>query len=238
MSSPIWMPAVVLSESRFFQYEIWRVVEAQHVVSTMKIVDSLAEQELLEEIIEEWKPPVPEEVAGFNFLLTTPFRYQPLPGGSRFRSENDPGVFYGAERLKSAAAEIGYRRWLFLQDTNGIDRLPPTPYSAFSVSVAGKMVDLRNSPFERDAGFWTHPRDYGATQKFARTARQAPIEAILYLSVRDPEPHFCIAVLTAAAFQSKEPNTMQTWTLSVLPEQALWQTLGGPSFFLPTAFWR
>ncbi len=231
------MPAVVLSESRFSQYEIWRVVEAQHVVSTMKIVDSLAEQELLEDIIEEWKPPVPEEAAGFNFLLTTPFRYLPLRGGSRFRAENDPGLFYGAERLKTAAAEIGYHRLLFLQDTNGIDRLPPTPYTAFSVSVAGKMVDLRNSPFERDADFWTHPRDYGATQEFARAARQAPIEAILYHSVRDPKPHFCIAVLTPAAFQSKEPNTMQTWTLTVLPEQALWHTLGGSSFFFPTALW-
>ena len=50
--------------------------------ATMKIVDTLAEQSLLEET----KPPVPPECREFHYLLSTPFRYgAPYPTGSRFR---------------------------------------------------------------------------------------------------------------------------------------------------------
>ncbi|NTW47228.1 MAG: RES family NAD+ phosphorylase, partial [Chlorobaculum sp.] len=169
MSYPIWTPAEVSSEARFERFEAWRVVEAQHVVSTMKLVDSLSEQALLEEIVDERKPSLPAEVAGLHYLLSTPFRYPPLPGGSRFRGEADPGVWYGAERMTTAAAEMSYWRWRFMQDA-GFERLPSTQYSAFSVPVAGAMVDLRRPPFDRDAPFWMHSTDYAATQAFARVA--------------------------------------------------------------------
>ena len=53
----------------------WRVVEAQHVVSTLKLVDTLAEQALLEDLLEETKPPVPPECRHLHYLLATPFRY-------------------------------------------------------------------------------------------------------------------------------------------------------------------
>ena len=240
MSLATWTPSVVLSEACELTYKAWRMVEAQHVISTMKIVDSLAEQELLEEIIEQGKPSVPSEAAGLHYLLSTPFRYQTCsPEGSRFRALYDLGVFYGAERVKTAAAEIGYRRWRFLQDSAGLDRLPPAHFTAFSVPVTGKIVDLQNSPFDRDMLLWTHPDDYGATQAFARVARQANLAAILYQSVRDPEAHSCIAVLTPSAFAAKSPdNTMQTWTLTLLPEEAVWHRQFFQTFSFQTALWE
>ena len=39
----------------------WRLVEAQHHVSTLKLVDSVAQQEVLEDLIETTKPPLPPE---------------------------------------------------------------------------------------------------------------------------------------------------------------------------------
>jgi hypothetical protein len=51
------------------------VVEAQHQVSTHKLVDSLSEQALLEELIEATKPTVPPECRHLDYLLFTPFRY-------------------------------------------------------------------------------------------------------------------------------------------------------------------
>ena len=42
---------------------LWRGVEAQHLVATMKLVDSLAEQDLLEQILDESKPPLPPEAS-------------------------------------------------------------------------------------------------------------------------------------------------------------------------------
>ncbi len=239
MSSPIWTPVAVLSEAWEHQCKIWRIVEAQHVVSTMKIVDSLAEQALLEEILEQGKPPVPTETAGLHYLLSTPFRYKTLPPkGSRFRAPDDPGVFYGAERVKTAAAEIGYRRWQFLQDSMNLDRLPPAQFTAFSVPVKGKMVDLRLPPFKRDTLFWRDPDNYSATQAFAKVARQASLSAIIYHSVRDPEPHCCTAVLTPKAFAAKNPDKhKQTLTLTILQKEAVWQEEGIQPFAFNTAFW-
>ena len=45
------------------------------MVSTLKLVDTLAEQALLEDILEESKPPVPPECRHLHYLLSTPFRY-------------------------------------------------------------------------------------------------------------------------------------------------------------------
>jgi hypothetical protein len=80
------------------------MVEAQHIASTMKLVDTAAEQDLLEEIIEAHKPPLPEEARALDYLLAAPFRYTPFAPGSRFRSPADAGVFYGAESVRTGPA--------------------------------------------------------------------------------------------------------------------------------------
>ena len=89
MPSSIWTRCAGRSSLRPLSGRAWRVVESQHLFSTRKLVDSDAEQALLEELIEEVKPPtgVP---AGLHYLLFTPFRYPPLRHGSRFgtRAEN------------------------------------------------------------------------------------------------------------------------------------------------------
>ena len=91
---------------------LWRGVEAQHRISTMKLVDSVADQDLLEKMLEASKPPMPRDAQGMHYLLATPFRYA-SPWPSRFRAPGDPGVWYGAERLETACAEVGYWRWRF-----------------------------------------------------------------------------------------------------------------------------
>ena len=55
MSSSTWTPAALSSDIRVLAGICWRLVEAQHRVSTLKLVDSVAEQELLEELIETTK---------------------------------------------------------------------------------------------------------------------------------------------------------------------------------------
>ena len=57
MSSSIWMQCEGVSRLRALRVDAWRVVEAQHEVSTRKLVSSVAEQELLEEMVERVKPP-------------------------------------------------------------------------------------------------------------------------------------------------------------------------------------
>lgn len=225
MSFTTWTPHAVWSEATDWQATLWRMVEAQHVASTMKIVDSRDEQDILEALVEGSKPAAAAHTEALHYLLASPFRYPPRqPGGSRFRSPADPGVFYGAGAVRTAAAELGYWRWRFLRDAADLTKLDPVAHTAFKVKARCQVVDLRQTPFDQDALSWRHPSSYQATQAFSGTAREAGIGAILYQSVRDPEPGWCAALLTPAAFVRPRPEPgRQTWWLAVYPEQVVWR---------------
>lgn len=218
-----WMLIVVLSEKAFhWDSSAWRIVEAQHIASTMKIVDDAAEQDLLELLLEESKPPQSDATYNLHYLLATPFRYSPYRSGSRFRSETDEGVFYGAESIRTAGAELGYWRWKFLNDSVELEKIDPVAHTAFKVEIKTLAVDLRKEPFNKDSSLWTHPTDYTATQEFARNARTSNISAIIYKSVRDPIDSWCVAVLNPNAFANNEPDQQtQTWWLTVYKTQVI-----------------
>ena len=213
------------------------MVEAQHTASTMKIVDNDDEQDLLETLLESSKPVQPASALPLDYLLATPFRYYPLRGGSRFRAITDPGVYYGAESVRTASAELGYWRWKFLKDAVDLDKLEPVAHTAFSVEVSTQLVDLRKEPFNADAAKWLHPTDYGATQAFAREARAANIGGIRYQSVRDPAPAWCVALLTPQVFAKPKPNPlMQTWWLAVHSDSVSWRRDSESMTFAATAW--
>lgn len=221
MSSSTSTPLAVTSDARV-SVRLWRAVEAQHVVSTRRLVDSLEEQRLLEDVLESTKPPVPAAAERLHYLLFTPFRY-PAPHASRFRGIQDPGIFYGGVSVRTACAELGYWRWRFLDDSEGLASLGPAQQTLFEVGVRTRAVDLERAPYSKDAARWRHPDDYSATQAFARSARENGVSLILYGSVRDPEPGRCGAVLNPSAFSSPEPiSPTQTWLLTVTPHFAVW----------------
>jgi hypothetical protein len=217
MSLPIWTPAALSSEFRALSGAVWRLVEAQHRVSTMKLVENVDEQALLEDLLEETKPAYPPECDGLDYLLKTPFRYgAAYPHGSRFRrAGRTPGVFYAALDISTAIAEMAFYRLLFFADS------PATPlpsnaaeYTAFAVPVTSdKAVDLTLPPLARDRAAWEERQDYSACQALAEAARGAGGEALLYRSVRDPKGGINVALLTAAAFAAREPSERQTWRI-------------------------
>ena len=114
MSSPIWTRVALSSEFRRFNGLSWRLVEAQHRVSTLKLTDTLAEQALLEDLIDNSKPAIPPECRHLDFLIATPFRYGAVyPHGSRFRRAGRTlGVYYAAETQATAVAEMAFYRCL------------------------------------------------------------------------------------------------------------------------------
>ncbi|WP_041042817.1 RES family NAD+ phosphorylase [Paramagnetospirillum magnetotacticum] len=189
----------------------------------MVLVDSLEEQALLEQLLEGSKPPVPASANGLHWLLFTPFRYPPPPTGSRFRGPLDPGVFYGADEIETACAELGFWRWQFLMESPSLTALDPKPQTVFKVEVDTLTVDLRSPPFTESRALWIDPKSYAATQDLARSAREANIGAIRYESVRAPNRGGCGAILTPMAFAEPQPRDAQTWWLSVSRERVLWQ---------------
>jgi hypothetical protein len=205
------------------QVRLWRAVEAQHVVSTLRLLDhDPAAQSRLEELLEESKPRAPEALP---YLLATPFRYA-SPRGSRFRAPGDPGVLYGAEAVRTACAEAGYWRWRFVRDSEGLTEISATPQTVFAAGVRGAGVDLRQPPWNRRRAEWVDPGDYGATQEFGRRARAAGAAVVVYESVRDPERGSCAAVLSPAALQPKRVLERETWFLTVTQRGVVWRREG------------
>jgi hypothetical protein len=193
------------------------MVEAQHIVSSMALVDTLAEQHLLEDLLERSKPPVPPECRGLHYLLATPFRYgAPYPAGSRFRRAGlTPGVFYASQAPETAVAEMAFHRLLFFAESPGTPwPVNASEYTAFSVTFkTTKGLDLTVAPFDRDAARWSHPTDYAPCQDLADAARAAAVQMIGYASARAPGRN--IALLTGAAFSSREPIERQVWRVHV-----------------------
>ncbi len=237
MSFTTWTPPAVSSEAFAWRGDAWRLVESQHIAATMKLVDNRGEQDVLEALLEGSKPARPDDTAGLDYLLATPFRYHPERGGSRFRAVTDPGVFYGAESVRTAGAELGYWRWKFLHDAVDLKRLEPVAHTAFRVALAAQAVDLRRPPFAADGAIWQHPADYGPTQQLARVAREAGVGAIVYQSVRDPRPSWCSALLTPRGFARPRPYAeRQTWYLAVSPDEATLRRHGESMQFAAVAW--
>ena len=206
----------------------WRVVEAQHRASTMRLVDTLEEQRALEDLLENSKPPLPAAAASLHYLLATPFRYPaPPPAGSRFRGIGDAGVWYGADHVHTALAEVAYWRLRFLADSPATPDLPPVAHTALRASVGGSAIVLSRPPLERQRKSWEDRTSYTATQALARAARAADIALIRYRSVRDPQHRACIAVLRPNAFREPAPLEQHTWLIKVSRERVLAQSSSG-----------
>src|SRR5215208_3418150 len=126
MSSSIWTRCAGASEIRPLRLEPWRAVEAQHQVSTRKLVDSI------EEHIDRAKPR-DVTAGGVHYLLATPFRYPPLRYGSRFGTRFERGIWYGSEMRRTVFAEVAYYRLVFLAGTRADLGALTTQLTAFRV---------------------------------------------------------------------------------------------------------
>ena len=209
MSSRTWTAAALSSEARPASGRCWRLVEAQHLVSTARLTDTRVEQERLEQLIEQTKPMIPPECRHLHFLLATPFRYgAPYPRGSRFRRAGlTPGVFYASALAQTAAIETAFHRLLFFAES------PATPWpanagphTAFRVGYATRRaIDLTRAPFAARRRAWRQVTDYSACQAMAESARAQGIDVITYESVRDPGRGLNVAILACRAFAQRAP---------------------------------
>jgi len=210
-------PKWITQYRRVGRRQVWRAVEAQHQIATMSLVDNLDEQHLLEQMLERSKPPLPQTI-NTDYLLTTPFRYTSAYP-SRFRRPNESGIWYGAEDLSTACAEVGYWRWRFLMDSQGLsDKEVRAELTIFQARVQGQSIDLTTSPWNELAQVWSHPTDYRGCHVLAEMARKSGINWIRYPSVRWPQG-LCAAALTPAALDRPHPERIQTWRCRVNAEQ-------------------
>ena len=203
--------------------KVWRLVEAQHRVSTLKLVDDADEQATLEALIDATKPPVPPECRHLHYLLFTPFRYG-ARGDSRFRRAGaTPGVFYAAEAVATAVAEIAFWRLLFFLESPALPwPANPLEFTAFRAAFAAeRCLDLTAPPYDAREAEWRHPTDCAPCHAIADAARARGCGAIRSRSARDPAEGINISLLTCAAFAHDIPLGRETWRLRLSASGAM-----------------
>ena len=211
--SGIWAACSTRAAPVVLQGEVHRLVESQEQVATRSLVRTLAEQALLEDLLESSKPALPATAAGLHYLLATPFRYPTRPWGSRFGLRFEPSLFYGARSVDTVLAECAYYRFVFWC---GMATPPSAPldkrHTLFRAGVSTtRGLQLQLEPFDAWQEQLTHPADYSATQALGSELRAAGIEAFEYRSASDPDGGINVALFTPRVFATAKPAVLDEW---------------------------
>jgi len=210
----LWTKCQGINHITRLQATAWRLVEAQYVTATRKLVDSLDEQEILEELIESTKPPISKEFFGLHPLLYTSFRYPPLKYGSRFGTRYQHSLWYGSLELSTSMAEKAYYQFNFLRASKADFGIVELWLTAFSVDIkTARGVQLTKPPFTEYQPTISSPTTYQISQQLGSAMRKANIEAFNYQSARDPKQGVNMALFTPKVFARKNPNeqSLQSW---------------------------
>ena len=203
-----WQSIIGRRRQRQLMGTLERLVENQEQKVTLALTDNLAEHDVLEALLEDSKPQsdMPPRIARLDYLLRAPWRYPPLPWGSRFGRRFEPGLFYGALNKTSLFAEAAYYRFVFLSGMKNPfkDRVISqfTVYKASYQTARG--FDLSCAPFADYETVLRHPSHYRPCQELGTTLRERGTQAIVYLSARTPERAFNVALFSPDALRSRK----------------------------------
>ena len=222
--STIWTQAEVTSNSEPLDGVFYRFIAKEASNSTAKVTDTIEEIELLETLVRDSRTDMPNsEFANYHPLLIRPFFTPPFPGGSRFGSETDFGVFYCAETIETSAAERGYYLQKFRSDSDALTYMQGAPHSLITVHVHAQIVDVRIPPFKKCQDIFLEKIDYSGTQKFASLVRLTQVSGIIYTSVRNPIKSSCLAILSPRAFKRKVPISFdESWIAIASENRVRW----------------
>ena len=211
--SDIWQACKGAEHVHPLKVNVIRVVESQEQVATTKLVDTSEEQHQLENILESTKPPRPQGAEQYDYLIWTPFRYPPLPYGSRFGNRALHGIFYGSLDDGTAMAECAYYRFVFLSGMAvplPVDRLT-TEHSSFEVKFdTAHGIALETAPFDVYAAQISDPTRYETSQSLGAAMRNADVEAFTYLSARFKDG-INAGAFVLNAIKSRRPERLQQW---------------------------
>lgn len=195
------------------QAQPWRIVEAQHILSSRDLVDTCQEHDILEEMLESSKPSIQVKK---HYLIFTPFRYPPLKYGSRFGCAHEPSLWYGSLERDTAFAEVAYYRLKFFKDTEGDLGYIEIHLTAFTAFVSSEIgIDLTKPPFFDYTAEISHPSSYESSQALGACMRKANIETFIFFSARAKKGGKNLAAYTPHIFYSKKGGyikNQQTWS--------------------------
>lgn len=208
--------ALFNAKTKLHEYrgDAWRVVESQEAVATSQIVDSFAEQDVLETLLDDAKPPYRKGTEGLHFLIKTVFRYPPLRYGSRFGTQLMPSYFYASEAFETALCETAYYRFLFLEHMESPYEAPiRSEYSLFRVTVGSEnCLDLTIPKFNKVQPQLVDPQSYIYSQSVGQWAleQELGVEIIRFYSARKSNG-VNLAISEPKAIRSRQPRELRQW---------------------------
>jgi hypothetical protein len=190
------------------------VLAERHVaLATGRLVSTLDEHAVLEALLEKSKPPLPTGTGRLHYLLATPFRYPPLPQGSRFGQRHEASLFYGSLSVETVLFESAYYRLAFWQGMTAPPNEPLTAgHTLFSADYAcAHGIKLHQPPFNAWQADLTDRRSYAVTQALGSAMRGAGVEAFEFASARDPNGGLNVALFTPFGLVHPSPGLCQDW---------------------------
>lgn len=237
MSLTTWTPAAIASKATAFSQTMGRLALKGAQSSIYKITDTDDEAALVASAITRQRSNPSLAFGQLHPLMRQPFTAKAFPGGSRFRSQFDPGVFYCADRFETAAAERGYHHHLFVKNSPALESSGATAFTFFTVDLSLDLVDVRLAPFNKSPRVFHDKNSYAQSQRFASLVRQADVPGIKYTSVRNPKKAFCVAMLSPTGFASSQPISWdENWFCIADRKGARWFNNSSHAAAAPVSF--
>jgi hypothetical protein len=205
-----------------YDRRVCRLVETQEEAATTRLVDDLNEQAMLEQILDDYKPPYPTNTAHRHYLLSSPFRYPPLAHGSRFGGRSENSFFYASEQTETCLAEAAYYRFVFFSAmTEPYPDKVVSEHQLFFVQAASEhAADLAAINDSHVQTMLQHPYDYSGTQAWGSALRKQGVTLIRYYSARC-KSGTNVAITTPQAIQSTAPENLTNVQCETVPSEEI-----------------
>ncbi len=223
MSSNIWTLTEVDSNSEKFDSITYRFTSSDGRVAIQEVSNSTRTVDIVEKVLYQHRSMNTVSTGNLHRILATPFERVDPEWTTRFRGAFDPGVYYCAESVETAACEFGFHKLSnFLKASPDLERLE-TNIIMVTAAISTKGLDIRLPPYSKHNKVLQSVNDYSRTQELGRVARSAEIGAITYKSARGETSGACVAILRPSAFKNSQPSALKySWHLTVFDNKALW----------------
>lgn len=191
-----WRPCHRLIPSRFPTVGLYDAVADPADLDTVFAIEALTNPRIRDEVGQLQLVPPDERISGAGSTVVMAAFTHLNPDGSRF-SDGSYGVYYAAQSLETAIAEVGHHRALFLSRTH--EPAMDIDMRALSATLDAELHDLRGLG-KRGAAL-LDPDDYAAPQALARRLRAAGSWGVQFPSVRHAGG-LCVGVFRPKALRN------------------------------------
>ena len=193
ISSVAWLPCHRLIASRFPTVGLYDQVAAPQDLDVVFAIEALTNPRVRQELGQLSLVPPADRVAGPGATLIMAAFTHLNPLGSRF-SDGSWGVYYAAESLETAVAEVSHHRGAFLART--AEAAIDIDLRWIQADLMDKLHDIRGQGAAMPAVYdLTH---YGASQDLGRALRAQGSAGIVFESLRRPQGQ-CVAIFKPRA---------------------------------------